>query len=247
MSTIPGIPEDIVESHKGYYVCVYVLLQFKTEDKIDNTEEQTELENDPDEEDEYEINIDDERERHWRNIFEDNEGGVDDKEFLHAKRWDLYLNNKEKLVKGKRWDLYLNNKEKLVKGKYSVEVVGHDKKKVLWEVVGDHVVEDPSDHEDIGLREFDFNIFDEDGEGVVMEECSGPYLKMLIKVWPGYWIDQLKRMNQKADEENGKQLVKGNVWHRKFRRFSSCEFWKNIGCLISASTFGIGVLRLWEK
>ena len=41
MSTIPEIPEDIVESHKGYYVCAYVVLQFKMEDKIDNKEEQT--------------------------------------------------------------------------------------------------------------------------------------------------------------------------------------------------------------
>ena len=32
VSTIPEIPEDIVESHKGYYVCVYVILQLKTED-----------------------------------------------------------------------------------------------------------------------------------------------------------------------------------------------------------------------
>ena len=39
-----------------------------------------------------------------------------------------------------------------MKGKYSVEVVGHDKKKVLWEVVDDHVIEEPSDHKDIGLR-----------------------------------------------------------------------------------------------
>ena len=41
VSTIPEILEDIVESHKGYYVCVYVLLQLKTEEKIDNKEEQT--------------------------------------------------------------------------------------------------------------------------------------------------------------------------------------------------------------
>ena len=39
VSTIPEIPEDIVESHNGYYVCVYVLLQLKTEDKIDNKED----------------------------------------------------------------------------------------------------------------------------------------------------------------------------------------------------------------
>ena len=41
VSTIPEIPEDFVEIHKGYYVCVYVLMQFKTEDKIDNKEEHT--------------------------------------------------------------------------------------------------------------------------------------------------------------------------------------------------------------
>ena len=120
-----------------------------------------ELENDPDEEEKDDINIDNERERHWRNVFEENEGGVDEKALLHAKRWDLYLNEKEKLVKGK----------------YSVEVVGHNKKKVRWEVVGDHAVEEPYDHEDIGLRGFDFNIFGEDEEGVVREECSGQYLK----------------------------------------------------------------------
>ena len=40
-------------------------------------------------------------------------------------------------------------------GKYLVEVVGQDKKNVLWEVVGDHVVEEPSDHKYIGIRGFD--------------------------------------------------------------------------------------------
>ena len=54
-------------------------------------------------------------------------------------------------------------------------------------------------------------------------------------------------MNQEADEEKMKQRVKGNVRYRKVRRFSSCEFWKNIGCLVSAPTFGIGGSRLWEK
>ena len=32
------------------------------------------------------MNIEDDRERHWRNVFEDNEGGVDKKALLHAKR-----------------------------------------------------------------------------------------------------------------------------------------------------------------
>ena len=67
------------------------------------------MENDPDEEDMDDVNIDNERERHWRNVFEVNEGGVDDnKALLHAKCWYLYLKKKERLVKDK----------------YLVEVVG---------------------------------------------------------------------------------------------------------------------------
>ena len=114
------------------------------------------------------------------------------------------MDNKKALLHAKRLDLYVNDKEQPVKGKYSVEVVGHDKNKVRWEVVDDHVVEEPSDNEDIGLRGFDFNIFDKDEEGVVREGCSELYLLMLIKLWPGDWISQLKRMNRKVDEENGK-------------------------------------------
>ena len=50
------------------------------------------MEHDPYEEEMDDVNIDNERERQWRNVFEDNEGGVDEKALLHAKRWDLYLN-----------------------------------------------------------------------------------------------------------------------------------------------------------
>ena len=115
-------------------------------------------------------------------------------------------------------------------------------------MVDDNVVEEPTYHEDIGLRGFDFNVFDQDEEGVVREGSSKfPYLLMLINLWPGNWKTQLKRMNQKLDEDNGKELNKGNVWCRKIRRFSRNEFWKNIGCLISAPNFGLGRSRLWEK
>ena len=58
-------------------------------------EEQVDMEDSPDEEDMDDVNLDDERERHWRVVFEDNDGGVDDAEaLLHAKRWDIYANEK---------------------------------------------------------------------------------------------------------------------------------------------------------
>ena len=72
---------------------------------------------DPDEEEMDDVNLDDDMEHHWRMVFEDNDVGVyNTKAFLHAKRWDFYVNEKEKLVKVS----------------YSVEVVGHDGNKVLW-------------------------------------------------------------------------------------------------------------------
>ena len=126
------------------------------------------MEDDTDEKEMEDVNLDDERERPWRMVFEENYGGVDDaKELLHAKRWDLYVNEKEKLVKGG----------------YSVEVVGRDRNKLLWGGVNNYVLEEPSDHEEIGLWGFDFNVFDGDEEGVDREDSSEfPYLLMLIKL-----------------------------------------------------------------
>ena len=70
---------------------------------------------------------------------------------------------------------------------------------------------------------------------------------MLIKLWPGGWISHLKKLNRKVDEENGKSLNKVNVRYQKVCRFSRNGFWRNIGCLISAPTFGLEGSRLWDK
>ena len=79
-----------------------------------------------------------------------------------------------------------------------MEVFGHDGKKVFWEVVENHVVEEAADNDDIGLWGFDF--FDEDERGVGREGSSEfPYLLILIKIWPGDWNNNLKRKNQKVN------------------------------------------------
>ena len=75
VSTIPEIPEDQVELEKGYYRCVYVMLQFKNEVGVDSKEDQAGVEDDPVEEEMDYVNLDDKRERHWRMVFEDNDGG----------------------------------------------------------------------------------------------------------------------------------------------------------------------------
>ena len=80
---------------KGCYHCVYVVLRFKKEVSVESKEEQADVEGDPDEEEMDGVNLDDERERHRRMVPKDNAGGVEDaKALLHAKRWDIYVNEK---------------------------------------------------------------------------------------------------------------------------------------------------------
>ena len=51
------------------------------------------MEDDPDEEEIYNVNLDNVREHHWKMVLEDNDGVVDDKkELLHDNRWDFYMN-----------------------------------------------------------------------------------------------------------------------------------------------------------
>ena len=97
MPTIPEIPDEKFPSEKVYYNGVYVILHFNKEDGVDRKYKQVEVEvdPDPDEEDMGDVKLDDERERHWRIFFEYNDGGVDGKKLiLHAKRWDVYINEK---------------------------------------------------------------------------------------------------------------------------------------------------------
>ena len=47
------------------------------------------------EEEMEDVNLDDERERHWRVVFDENDVGVDGKKaLLHANRWDVYVDEK---------------------------------------------------------------------------------------------------------------------------------------------------------
>ena len=53
-----------------------------------------------------------------------------------------------------------------------VEVSEKDRRKVIWEVVDDHVVEEGVEHEELYLRGFDFNLFDEEREGCVGDDVK---------------------------------------------------------------------------
>ena len=109
-------------------------------------------------------------------------------------------------------DVYVNEREKIFKGGYLVEVVVYDQKKVLWEVAKDNSQKSQM----IMMRQYYRGLisiyFNTYKKGVVREGFSEfPYLLMLIKLWTGCFKTQLKRMNQKFDEDNGKSLGKGNL------------------------------------
>ena len=118
------IPE--VREQLCCYHWVYISLYFIEEDGLDKREEKVGVEPYLDEEDTKDVVLDDQRERHWRMVFQDNNGGVDGtKALLHANKWDVYNSDNEASVKGG----------------YLVEVSDKERKKIIWEVVDDHVVE----------------------------------------------------------------------------------------------------------
>ena len=53
----------------------------------------------------------------------------------------------------------------MIKGGCSVKVLGSDGKKALWERGDYHVVHEGTENDEIGLRRFDFYLFDKDGGG----------------------------------------------------------------------------------
>ena len=74
------------------------------------------------------------RERHWRIVFYDNGGRVE---------------NKKTLLHAKRLDVYVNEKENLIKEGYLVGFFGYEGKKLIWEVVDDNAVEEKTVKDEI--------------------------------------------------------------------------------------------------
>jgi hypothetical protein len=69
-----------------------------------------------------------------------------------------------------------------------------------------------------------------------------PHLKLLQKMWPGDWKQQLKQMNNKIAADNAIGRFK-----QKVNQISEQEWWVFVGILISAGPHGKGGKKLWEK
>ena len=71
------------------------------------------------------------------------------------------------------------------------------------------------------------------------------YLLILMKIWRGYWKNQLENTDIKVDEEDGKFVGMVNGRASTFLWFPCNEFWENVGCLVSYPTFVLGGTSLW--
>ena len=60
---------------------------------------------------------------------------------------------------------------------------------IVWTCVKDQVIDEQEDYNDIGIRGFDYKLFEaEEGRGKREGLDGYPYLKHLIQLWTGYWL-----------------------------------------------------------
>ena len=103
---------------------------------------------------------------------------------------------------------------------------------ISWTCVEGNIVWEMEECKSIGLRGFDYKLFEEEGGGGVQEGIYGyPYLKHLIELCPGGWEDHLSKINEVVDKNNQHQKEAGKIWSVKFFLMSSehvlsALFWK---------------------
>ena len=96
--------------------------------------------------------------------------------------------NYKKKIHALRWCGNVKKKEELIKREFLVSVPHPKGGKIVWTCVKDHLIEEMEDYKEIGLRGFDYSLFEEKDGGGKREGLDGsPYLKHLIKLWPGNW------------------------------------------------------------
>ena len=196
---------------------VFYFLCYDTDISTDISEEQVVKERDPDLNEMEDIRFDEIREDHWRGLAE----GNDDKKKIHALRWNVYVKEKEELITRS----------------FSVSVPHPKGGGIVWTCTKDHIIDEKEEYKEIGLRGFNYSLFEEKEGGGKREGLDGyPYLKHLIHLWPVYWLRHMEKMNEAVCMNNC--FTSNGVGKRLVNPFKSQEFWKCIGCILSAVTYG---------
>ena len=100
-----------------------------------------------------------------------------------------------------------------------------------------YIIDEKDQYESIGLRGFDYKLFEEEEGRGTREGLNGyPCLKHLIQLWPGYWVKKMAKINEAVGIKNHVTMDGGGK--RLVCPFKRQEFWKCIGCILSAVTYG---------
>ena len=67
----------------------------------------------------------------------------------------------------------------------------------------DYIINEKEYYKAIGLRGFDYTLFEEEeGRGTIEGLYGYTYLKHLIKLWPDDWVKQMVKMNDAVFMKN---------------------------------------------
>ena len=110
----------------------------------------------------------------------------------------------------------------------------------------DNIIDEKEDYKDIGLRGFDYKLFEEEEGGGSREGLEGyTYLKHLIQLWSGVWVSRMAKMNEAVCMKN--RVTTNGGGKRLVRPLKRKEFWKCIGCILSEVTYGKKGHKLWSE
>ena len=166
------------------------------------------------------------REEHWRDVAEEGEN----KKKIHEQRWEVYVKEKEELIK----------REFLVSFPYPK---GGN---IVWNCAKNNIIDEEEQYESIGLRGFDYKLFEEEEVEMTREGLDRyPYLNHIIQLWPGDWVEHMAKINEAVGMKNCLKMYGGGK--RIVRPLRRQEFWKCIGCIISEITYGRKGYKIWSE
>jgi hypothetical protein len=123
-----------------------------------------------------------------------------------------------------------------------IQIVQHSNSgQFVWSLVPDSEADTPVEYVGNGL--IGFNFTDSFKHPTGREANTFPYLRLLQKLWPGDWKQQLWQLNSKITVTNNS----ASNGRQKINAVSEREWWVFIGILISAGPQGKGGINLWEK
>ena len=146
---------------KGMHLSVFYCLCYDTNLTRDYSEEQVVEERDPDLNEMDDIRFDEIQEDHWRYLVEES-------------------NNKKK-IHALRWCVYVKEKEDRITRSFSVSVPHPKGGKIVWTCVKYHVIEEKEYYKEIGLRGFDYSLFEEKKGGGTRGTRQVPISELLFR------------------------------------------------------------------